>query len=390
LPRAQATFSRVEYVPEFGRAVRIAEFDRPMSSDDEETAQTVTYMDELAARDARDPAVIDAAREALDDAGIDETAPDIAKAQAVYWWLKRTVRYVNTPGTSPLVDQTLITPCAVLAMPEPIGDCPQFSMLAAAMFRVLCIRCLYVTIAAEPLFPDQWSHIYNTVEVYPGKWLPFDSSNGPAPGAEYAQPFKRRVWPQLTPGKCSTSKEGPQLMMRSQSAAPSAGMRNRTLRGALGDLTCDQDGNCYEDGTNVTGGLTLSEIQAAATQGDCAYGANAAGDCLSAPINTPSNSPSPGNSATISFPGGTGSAPSSSSPFGFLTTLTNDLAQIAAPAVKAATGQPYLITNAQGQQVLYNPATGAIAQASATLSPSVLLIGLGVALFAFASSSKGK
>ena len=100
--------------------------------------------------------MIAATAEALEQHGIDQSASPLDKAQAVYWWLKRNVRYVNTPGTSPLVDQTLINPCIVAReCPEPIGDCPQFSMLAAAMFRVLCMNSLFVTIAAEPATPDQ-------------------------------------------------------------------------------------------------------------------------------------------------------------------------------------------------------------------------------------------
>ena len=129
-----------------------------MRSDDEETAQTVSYMDELAAADANDPAVIAATAEALDAADMDVNASPLQKAHAVFWFLKRTVRYVPTPGTSPLVDQTLITPTAILAMPEPIGDCPQFSMLAAAMFRVLCMECLFVTIAAEKMVEPHLQH----------------------------------------------------------------------------------------------------------------------------------------------------------------------------------------------------------------------------------------
>jgi len=111
-----------------------------MKSDDEETAQTVLYMEELAAADASDPAVIAAADEALDFAGIDRAASDLDKTRAVFWWLKKAIRYVPTPGTSHLVDQTLITPTATLAMPEPIGDCPQFSMLADAMLQSLGIE----------------------------------------------------------------------------------------------------------------------------------------------------------------------------------------------------------------------------------------------------------
>jgi hypothetical protein len=341
--------------------VQIREFDRPMSSDDEETAQTVTYMDSLAGADSNARSVIEATREALEQAGIDESGSPVDKAQAVYWWLKRTIRYVPTPGTSPLVDQTLITPTALLAMEEPIGDCPQFSMLAAAMFRVLCMDCLFVTIAAEPSFPDQWSHIYNTVEVFPGQYMPFDSSNGPEPGAEFARPYKRRVWPRITPGKCRT-KEGAADMMRSAYGRPGrVGMRNRSLRGTLGDVACDQDGNCVD----TTTGTVLS---------------------LASDTPDPSTLPSPlgpnfaaslaANAAALNPPAGSlAPLPANPTSSNVLTTLFNDLAQVATPLVKAATTpQPYYITNAAGQQVLYNPATGQVVNSS-PISGTTLVIG---------------
>lgn len=353
--------------------MQIAEFDRPMRSDDEETAQTVTYMDELAAADAGDRAVIAATAEALEQAGIEaRSSTPLEKACAVYWWLKRTIRYVPTPGTSPLVDQTLITPCAVLAMPEPIGDCPQFSMLASAMFRVLCMNSFFVTIAAEPSFPDQWSHIYNTVEVGPGQYLPFDSSNGPSPGAEYAKPYKRRVWPRIAPGQC-VSKEGSVQMMRSTTHhRKPQGMRNRALRGALGTVNCDQDGNCYDDGTGVytpapvtdtyssTDSLT-DQVNAINSLSDSVYG---------------SSSSSPGTTINLN--------PASSNQANPLNTLITSAAQIAAPIVKAATTvAPYYITNpVTGQSVLYNPNTattvGTLSSSLSSLSPTTLLVGIGL------------
>lgn len=363
MPRIPATDTRVEYLPEFGRAVRIAEYDRPMRSDDEETAQTVSYMDELAAADADSGAVIAAAAAALDAAGIDAAAPALCKAEAVYWWLQRTVRYVATPGTSPLVDQTLISPCAVLAMPEPIGDCPQFSMLAAAIFKVLCIESRYVTIAAEPKFPDQWSHIYNTVEVFPGRWLPFDSSNGPEPGAEYARPFKRRVWPRLSP-RCITKdrKEGLPDMMRTSYATRGPSMRNRALRGALGDVQCDQDGNCYDSGTLVDQTGPAPDL--------IAPGTYAGG------YNDPY------------APGGSSSSSSSSGP-AWWQTLLNDAATIGTPLLAQATRQqPYFVTSPSGQSVLYNPNTGAVSGGATSLAsavnPTYLVIGVAaIAALAF-------
>lgn len=326
-----------------------------MASDDEETAQTVSYMDELAAADSNDRAVLEATHEALSDAGLNFQSSPLEIACAVYWWLKRTIRYVPTPGTSPLVDQTLITPCAVLAMPEPIGDCPQFSMLAAAMFRVCCIDSLFVTIAAEPKFPDQWSHIYNTVEVLPGRYMPFDSSNGPEPGAEYARPFKRRVWPRIAPGR---TKEGSKDMMRSMNRSTRAGMRNAALRGAMGVVNCDQDGNCYDSGSGElvesTSDPSIIMTGPGVSLTDPALNMDA------------SNTPSGGSGGTS-----------------WLNTLVNDAAGIGTSLIRSqTTRQPYFITSPSGQSVLYNPNTGTVAGGATSLSsainPTVILIGLGL------------
>ena len=370
MPRARAAITRTEYLPEFGRAVRILEYDRPMMSDDIETAQTVSYMDEIAARDANDAAVANATAEALDDADIDENAPAFLKAHAVYWWLKRTIRYVPTPGTSPLVDQTLITPCTVLAMPEPIGDCPQFSMLASAMFRVLCMDSMFVTIAAEDKFPDQWSHIYNTVEVSPGVYMPFDSSNGPEPGAEYARPFKRRVWPRIATGRCSQRRK--EAMVRNTFAGRAIPtMRNRTLRGAMGDVQCDQDGNCYDSGTLISAGNVCTDAS-----------------CMMTGPNVNPNDPAlqiDSSSGGSLSPAGSSSSSSSSSP-SWLTALINDVGSIGSSALKASTQkQPYYITGPNGQAVLYNPNTGTVGATSSigTISPTVLLFGaLGIGALA--------
>ena len=353
MPSARAAIARTEYLPEFGRAVRIREFDRPMMSDDVETAQTVGYMDEIAAADARDPAVADAATEALEIAGLDSDSPAVDKARAIFWWLKGTVRYVPTPGTSPLVDQTLITPCTVLAMPEPIGDCPQFSMLANAMFRVLCMNSLFVTIAAADEFPDQWSHIYNTVEVAPGVYMPFDSSNGPEPGAEYSRPYKRRVWPRISASDCERKND----MVRSSRRTAAPGMRNRVLRGTLGDTVCDDSGNCYDTDTGT-------QLTCMTANGQYALASDPACSGASLPGYVPSTqSPAPGGAAASSNP---------------LTALINAAASVGTALGTSALktqAKPYYITGPNGQQVLYNPATGTAASTASAISPTLLLVG---------------
>ncbi len=344
--------------------MRISEFDRPGLSDEIETAQTVAYMDELAAADAGDRLVLDALDRALSEASIDLSATPEAIARAVYWFLKRTIRYVPTPGTSPLVDQTLIAPSTVLAMPEPIGDCPQFSMLAKAMLRAACVTCYFVTIAAEAQFPDQYSHVYNAIETAPGRLMPFDSSNGPEPGAEYARPYKRKVWAHLDPDKCSRTgaKETTTAMMHSTYRPVPPGMRSRSLRGALGDTQCDSDGNCWTDGVlSSPQYVDPSESIAPVSQQDADN--DAAGR------------------AALGLPASSGGGSGWSS---FFSTLANDATQIGTSLLRQSVQQkPYLITNAAGQSVLYNPNTGTVANTATPLSTvNTTYLVLGVAAIA--------
>ncbi len=367
----------------------IREYNRPMMSDEVETAQTISMMEELADRDTPTRAVVLATYRALNDAGIDADADPAAKACAIFWFLKRTIRYVHVPGTSPLVDQTLIPPATMIEMPDPEGDCAQFSMLASAMLRVCCVPSCFKTIAADPDYPDTYSHVYNMVDVGDG-FMPFDSSNGPSPGAEYARIFKSRLWPQQNPPRC---KETSMVRTMRPNLRPK-GYRNSVLHGSLGiafrplsglrDVECDQDGNCYTDGV-LTSSATDPTYTAPGVNdpGDCLYGANAAtGACNASPF----------SSVTSPLVITGGSSPSASGPnaYSLATALAADAAAVAAPIVKSATQQaPYYITNpVTGQSVLYNPntgTTGGVSAAISSLSPSTLLIGLALlAAFAFA------
>jgi hypothetical protein len=353
-----------------------------MLSDDVETAQTVSMMDRLAAEDAGHRFVIDAVNEALEDAALELNSAPIAKACAIFWWLKKHIIYEPTPGTSPLVDQTLIPPVTLLSMLTPTGDCPQFSMLASAMMRVCCIPSYFKTIAADAEYPDTYSHIYNVAQLAPRSFLPFDSSNGPEPGAEFAHPLKARVWPQLTKDRCKEN------MLRSERRP--AGYRNALMRGAL------RDGHLYQ---------TLNGLHRLG-QDDSGY------DIYSQAGVDPTYTGT--QNETVTYGGDSSTPPSSLVNFGSNTTLAPtvaagtagtgyglaasalaDASALAAPIVKAATQQqPYYITNpATGQSVLYNPNTGTtaggISAALSSLSPTMILIGVGlVALVAFAGKGK--
>lgn len=384
MTRTRAASRTVDYLPEFGGAISIAEYDRPNASDDVETGQTIALMDAVTSADADAPEIEAAVHAALDEAGCMMSSSAFHKACAVYWWLKRTITYVPVPGTSRWVDQTLIAPTAVLAMPDPIGDCPQFSMLAAAMFHVLCIPTCFVTIKAEEEHPDQWSHVYNTVEIGPGSWMPFDSSNGPEPGAEYARAFDKRIWPRLNKRACRRKEKASEMVRAAkQSAGAGGGMRNRALRhqlgriGRLGDVVCDQDGNCYDDSTGTLLSSSSTDpygnnIITVASPSGAAPDVVPPGGINLTPTNTssvPSSSPSSGLNLTS-----------------LLSTLGNDAASVASTAIRAGTGAQ-IITGANGQQYSYNPATGAMTPltSSALTSSSglLLLAALGIGLVAF-------
>jgi hypothetical protein len=318
------------YAPEYGRAVRVREFERPMLSDDVETAQTVAYMEELACFDAGERHVIDATHRALAEAGCDLDSATHEIANAIFSFLKRTIRYVPTPATSALVDQTLIAPSALLQMPDPEGDCPQFSMLAASMFRRCCIPCFFVTIAADPKYPTIFSHVYNAVEVAPGRLLPFDASNGPELGAEYLLAMKKRVWPRTNPDLCT--RKGNVTMLRS--GRPARGFRNTGLRGLSGN-------------------------------GD--YGGE---------TNNPAN---PYDIGYMESMDGRGSGGSGTPWASIFTTLANDATKVFQSV--NAPSRPYYVTNPSGQQVLFNPATGSTVSASGGVSISsntALLIGAAI------------
>jgi hypothetical protein len=381
-----------------------------MLSDEVETAQTVAFMDELAEADAAHRLIIEATHKALSDAGLSLEAAPLDKTIAIYWFLKRTIRYVPTPGTSPLVDQTLIPPATLLAMPDPEGDCPQFSMLACAMLRVCCIASYFKTIAADDQYPETYTHIYNVVDVGHGGLLPFDSSNGPAPGAEFARPGKTRVWPQLRAVTCAPRSTAPRegKTMQHTRSYP-GGQRNSVLRRGLrggtgshlffplsglrrlgqdeGTLACDQDGNCYDTSSGLQIASSLDQPTGPTCGVDIACGSN----------------PTAGELAAAGFPLATAvaTAPSpvtgnaSPSPTTLLSALAADATQLVSPILKAATQQaPYYITNpATGQAALYNPNTGtfagSVSTALSSISPTMIVIALGlVAALAFAGKGK--
>lgn len=355
-------------------------------------------MQAISARDSTDPRVTQAARQAVARAHI---APDAALeelARAVFWWIKANVRYVpesqlDTPlHSNDFIDQQLITPRALLAMPEPYGDCPHFSMLTAAMCRYWRIPTAFKTIAADRSQPHTFSHVYIVAQPEPGRFMPLDTSNAPAPDLEYATPTKAKLWP-------NHQDTSDKAMIRDARINNARIARLQLAR--LGYV--DAEGNVSPDSPSVTdyqpGGtlytppLPTDSISAAQLQTMAqVYAATPDSGTLPAGM-------TPGTGIVAS------PAPSSGIA-NLLAAITTDASKIAAPLIAtAARQQPYYITGSNGAQVLYDPNTGTVATAKTTITsdlaagvkavtsaiPSTYLL-LGavlIGLLAF-SSEKGK
>ncbi len=316
--------------------VVVREYDRPRGTNDELiTAQTIGMMQWLSDRDAASPAVLDMART------IAAEAPDPAAfkaiADSIFAAVKARVHYLHedelhTPFKRPdkfRYDQTLIPPAALLAMPEPKGDCPHYSMLTASLCRVCGIPSAYKTIAADPADPKRYSHVYVVAQIAPGEFYPLDTSNAPAPGEEYARPLKARVWPNHQ----DTSKEG---MIRTRRTYA---LIHRST-GRLADL--------YDD----IGAGDASQI--------------------SSPGGVPWSDPG----ITYPVPGATEPGTDWTK---LITVFANDASKIAAPLIATnLRQQPYYIQGAGGAQVLYDPNTGQVATAKTTGTTDLSAIGRGL------------
>jgi hypothetical protein len=129
--------------------------------------------------------------------------PDaIGVFNGIYGYVKRVVRFEDDdkvvcsyidPGANA---ELLITPERLLTMPEPKGDCDDFSMLLASLViasQEIC-KVYFVTVAADHNAPDEFSHVYVAVQLPSQQTFVMDGSHGPWFGWEVQNVFKKRYW----------------------------------------------------------------------------------------------------------------------------------------------------------------------------------------------------
>lgn len=160
----------------------------PLLAGDNGTEQTVRLMRPLIDQALTDPAFVRFAIDIVRGVPAHDEAGEVA---AIFSWVHANIRYTKDPVTK----EKLTPPQELLKLRA--GDCDCMVMLAGA----LSIACGYpariVTVASNPNYPDEFSHVYLEVEVPPtsGHWVAMDAAR---PGAAYGRSpemfFRKRAW----------------------------------------------------------------------------------------------------------------------------------------------------------------------------------------------------
>lgn len=179
--------------PALGQTVNYSVSEVPEGGDGQ-TSAVIGMMSRYAVEDSSTREIqLDAQRALADN-------PTLAPEEAVFWWVKRRIRFVRDEETVvPFGDQggvmveALIRPVDMSTMAgDKQGDCDDFSMYTASLLLALGIPAAFVTVAASPGNND-FSHVY--VAAYPGgRRVPLDTSHGDRPGWETPRAHRIKEW----------------------------------------------------------------------------------------------------------------------------------------------------------------------------------------------------
>ena len=169
----------------------------------EATRDTILYMCGLVRESASDPAVQEAAADAVKRFGNYPYPALSGKAECVWWWVKHALKFIHHQKLMRLWGvgdghelQLLINPGAVLRMEKPRGDCAVFTTLICAMLDSLGVPWEIVTVAVNPNEPEIFSHVYPRAILESGMRLVLDASHGKYPGWEVPKrrQYLKQVW----------------------------------------------------------------------------------------------------------------------------------------------------------------------------------------------------
>lgn len=183
----------------WGTPVQIVTMPTSPVDNDRSTLETIHQMIAIAGVCARDQRIHAIADNLIRSLPNKPTETDLARA--IFWWIKNRVEFREDEsilsremGYSDPNQELLISPIALLAMPQPQGDCDDFSMLVATLCLATGIHCWYVTVAVDEESPNRWSHVYVQAMV-DGHRITLDASHGSCPGWETRRTkYRRAEW----------------------------------------------------------------------------------------------------------------------------------------------------------------------------------------------------
>jgi transglutaminase-like putative cysteine protease len=185
----------------WGIPIRIADVLANPTDTDSSTEQTIRQMTGMVRSAYSNPVITDVVNSCLKTLPTHSTKRDLVRS--IYRWVKGNVVFEEDEkvlaeqlGYVDTFKELLISPIVIVQMPQPMGDCDDFSMLLASLLMCAHIRCWFVTIAIEADNPNKWSHVYCAAElVDEGCVIPLDASHGTYPGWEYTgNVYRRRLW----------------------------------------------------------------------------------------------------------------------------------------------------------------------------------------------------
>ena len=164
-------------------------FSRPLAGGEAGTAQTIHAMFQLV-----DDAVKDATlhRHAIDILRECPQYNPTAEARCIYDFVLMNFQYRQDPIGPLGAKEMLIPPAQMLAIRA--GDCDDLSMLMAALLGSVGIETHFVTVAADPNSPEDFSHVYAEA-LLDGRWISVDVARPDAAfGLSPQHYFRKKVW----------------------------------------------------------------------------------------------------------------------------------------------------------------------------------------------------
>jgi transglutaminase-like putative cysteine protease len=164
---------------------------------DVSTMDTITQMIALARLSALSSEVHHIVNTCLSSLPKSHSVKDLVRA--IYYWIKGNVVFVQDETIlagqlgMPSDRELLISPMVLVNMEQPMGDCDDFSVLAAACLCAAQVQCGFCAIAADRDMPWKFSHVY-VVAWIDGERIPFDASHGEYLGWEYKDITRRMEW----------------------------------------------------------------------------------------------------------------------------------------------------------------------------------------------------